>query len=83
MPEESFYKDYSTQIMHAIYSSQNARYGSMPTMEFATQVVEKVLRKDPPRYITLGGSVTLWYLLKWLPRPWVLRYMWNKLSTVV
>ena len=76
--EDTLYKDYASHILKRIQASQGAE--SMPTREFATRVVAKALSKKPPRYMTLGGSSGLFTLFKWLPRGFVLYFLWRTFS---
>ncbi|CAL1694560.1 unnamed protein product [Somion occarium] len=78
LPEDSLYPAYISQIMRRISSSQGP--GSMPSEEFARQVVKKTVRNKPPRYLTLGGRSRLFQFLQWLPRTWALRFFWRVFS---
>lgn len=75
---DTLYSEYVPYIIKRIQASQGAN--SMPSREFAAQVVSKALSKKPPRYMTLGGSSTTWTLFKWLPRSFVLYLLWRTFS---
>ncbi|KAF8167694.1 oxidoreductase [Crassisporium funariophilum] len=74
----TLYSDFFENIILRINSSQGPH--SMPTRAFAHQVVSNALRKNPPRYISLGGKSGMFAFLKWLPRGLVLLLMWRKFS---
>jgi len=78
LPPDSLYKAYLDQIVRRMSASQAA--GTMPTEDFAREVVNKVLAEKPPRYLTLGGRAWVFSLLKWLPRRWALNYFWRMFS---
>jgi NADP-dependent 3-hydroxy acid dehydrogenase YdfG len=78
---DSLYKKYLPNIIARIYASQGTY--SMPTEEFARDVVSKTLRKNPPSYTMTGGGSALFRILKWLPRSLVLTLAWMSLNRVV
>lgn len=65
-------------MTNVLYYGQN--HDPMPASKFAKVVVGKALSSNPPTYMTAGGTTTLWAFLKWLPRPFALKMIWN--STV-
>jgi len=75
---DTLYTDFLWFINKRINESQGPN--SMPTKEFAQQVVCKALRKKPPRYMSIGGHSGAFALFKWLPRGFVLYYMWRLYS---
>ncbi|KAF8973621.1 oxidoreductase [Flammula alnicola] len=75
---DTLYTEYLPDIIRRINLSQGA--GSMPSQAFAVKVVSSALRKNPPRYMTLGGSSGLFALFKWLPRGMVLLHLWRRFS---
>ncbi|KAI0073942.1 NAD(P)-binding protein [Panus rudis PR-1116 ss-1] len=79
LPEDTIYKDYIPQIMRRISASQSSS-NTMPTDEFARRVVQAVIKKNPPRYMSLGGNSTMFALFKWLPKALVLGYLWRMFS---
>ncbi|KAJ6461121.1 NAD-binding protein [Mycena vulgaris] len=54
----------SMWCIHSLYQSQTKAYGVMDTDEFANTVVSKITSANPPQYLTLGGVVGTWNLLK-------------------
>ena len=50
--------------------------GIMGTEEFARRAVESILSASPPRFVTMAPLAGRWRLMEWLPREWVLRYLW-------
>ncbi|TCD66482.1 hypothetical protein EIP91_001307 [Steccherinum ochraceum] len=81
MPETSLYKKYMRNILHRIAYSQLR--GSIPNEELAREVVNASLSPNPPRYMTLGGASTIFRILVWLPRTWVLGYFWRRFTAGV
>ena len=53
------------------------RRTAMDTDAFARKVVDDVLRPKPPRYLTLAPLAIMWKFFQWLPRAWVLQYVWK------
>ena len=78
LPETSLYKRFLPDMLARIELSQGA--DSMPTKDYAKQVVDKTLRKSPPRYMLLGGKTWTYAVLKWLPRGFVLWLFWRMFS---
>jgi hypothetical protein len=78
LPPGSLYESFLANIMDRIYSSQGSH--SMPTEEFAKQVVAKTLQKNPPSYLCLGGQSLLLTILTWLPRTVVMGILWRRYS---
>ncbi|KAH8099250.1 oxidoreductase [Cristinia sonorae] len=81
MPDNSLYHKYMKNIMHRIAYSQLS--GSIPADECAREIVTASLSPEPPRYITLGGASTIFRILTWLPRTWVLGYFWRRFTAGV
>lgn len=54
--------------------------GAEATEKFAAGLVKQVLAKRLPRYYTAGGGVGIVGFLKWIPRGWVLNYLWRLCS---
>jgi 1-acylglycerone phosphate reductase len=75
---ESLYTEYLPDIIRRLNVSQEP--GKMPGKEFARRVVSRALRKEPPRFYTLAKNSTAFEIMKWLPRAWVLWYMWRLFS---
>ncbi|KAF9266156.1 oxidoreductase [Marasmius fiardii PR-910] len=80
MPEKSLYKGFSDAIRHVMFQSQSKRYRSMEATEFARRVTPKILARNPPKYMAVGGSTFLIKLLQWIPRQWALGLLWLVLS---
>lgn len=75
MPEDSLYKDFIKNIYYRMNVSQAGN--SMPTEKFVAKVASNALQPKPPGYITLGGNASTFSFFKWLPRAWVLWFMWR------
>ncbi|KZT30875.1 oxidoreductase [Neolentinus lepideus HHB14362 ss-1] len=75
LPKGSLYKDYLDQMVQRMWASQGKN--SMPTDKFAKAVVKQALSRKPPTYISLGGGAMFFTILKWLPRTFVLYWMWR------
>lgn len=74
----SLYEDFLSYIFKRINWSQGP--DSMGSKDFAQQVVANTLRKNPPRYMSIGGGSWIYALLKWLPKGFVLNYVWRLFS---
>lgn len=74
LAEYSFYSPWRASMVARIKSTQGA---AAPTPDqFAAQVVRGVLRREPPRYMTLGAGAWINAVLQWFPRGLVLWLMW-------
>ncbi|KAJ3760556.1 oxidoreductase [Lentinula raphanica] len=78
LPEGSLYSAFLPNIIKRIHASQTER--SMPTADFARAVVNKALSKKPPLRFTAGGNSTIFAIFRWLPRAFVLGYLWRMYS---
>jgi len=76
LPEGSLYTPWTGSIIARINASQGS--DAMSGEAFAKQVAGASLSKTPPRYLTLGGKSGLFSLMKWLPRGWVLQWLWRR-----
>ena len=75
LPPGSLYSSYISSIRQKQHAGQ--ANDPMATDLFARTVVDELLMPRPPRYLTLGtGSLTS-RILGWIPKGWVLRYMWR------
>ncbi|KAJ7751259.1 oxidoreductase [Mycena maculata] len=74
----SLYTTFLPNILQRIHASQGAN--SLPADAFAKTVVRRVLQKKPPRYMTLGGNSTAFAVFAWLPKGFVLWYLWRLYS---
>jgi len=54
----------------------------MDADEFANRVISKVTSQNPPQYLTLGGAVRVWNLLKWLSRTTAEAIIWREVLTM-
>ncbi|KAJ6575621.1 NAD-binding protein [Mycena vulgaris] len=75
---DSFYKGFEKQIKRVKYQSQTKDFGVMDTDEFAKTVVGKITSANPPQYLTLGGMVGTWKILKWLSRTTAEAFIWSQ-----
>ncbi|KDQ17807.1 hypothetical protein BOTBODRAFT_29961 [Botryobasidium botryosum FD-172 SS1] len=73
MPENSLYRQYLSRILNRNWVTD----GAMSGQEFAKRVVKKVLVRNPPAYLKVGGKVALMNLLLWLPRQLALWIVWK------
>lgn len=78
LPSDTLYKPFIPNVIARMHASQTPQ--SMPAEEFARRVVGAALRKDPPRYMTLGENSFIFTVLEWLPRALVLLFMWRRFS---
>ena len=76
---DTLYSNFLSFIIKRIHASQG--HDSMPSKHFAQQVVSNTLRKNPSRYMSIGGRTWTFACLKWLPRGAVLAYMWRLFAT--
>ncbi|KAI0673707.1 NAD-P-binding protein [Trametes maxima] len=51
-----------------------------PPERFARVVVGKSLARAPERYVSVGAGSTLMRVLSWLPRGFLLRFLWGQLA---
>ncbi|KAF9269991.1 oxidoreductase [Marasmius fiardii PR-910] len=75
VPEGSLFSAYLPGMIRRINASQGPK--SMETREFARRVVKQVLSKSPPLHLIEGGNKWLLKIMVWLPRKWILWWMWN------
>lgn len=79
LPSDSLYRHYmrsmSARVLHQTQGSS-----AMPVEEFAREVALAGLGHTPPRYMTLGGQSTLYQILKWVPRTFVLQLFWSRVG---
>lgn len=78
LPSDSLYGGFIHNMIQRMNASQGAN--SMPTVAFAKLIVRKSLQKKPPFYITAGGNSTVFKILKWLPKTFLLWFMWKRFS---
>jgi len=75
LPKNSLWKNYSDAILARLWASQTT--WTMPTETFARQIVDKALRQNPPRFVSIGGGALIWKILLWLPRSLALYALWS------
>lgn len=75
LPPDSLYKGWIDAIIRRMHQSQEP--GTTETGVFADWVVGAALKPRPPRYIIVGAKSWVWVVFRWLPRTWVLRFMWS------
>jgi len=78
LPPDSLYTAFLPNMIKRINASQTE--SSMPTALFAKAVVSKALSKRPPLRFTAGGNSTAFTIFRWLPRFFVLGYLWRMYS---
>lgn len=66
--------DSSDAIVTRMWTSQQKL--TMPADRFASGVVDRALRKNPPRYLSIGGGAIIWKIFLWLPRWLALDLFW-------
>jgi len=71
----SVYKRWETKFSQ--WTPTNPVERGSDTNKFAKRVVARMLKANPPPYVTLGSASTLFYLCQWLPRQWVLGWMYK------
>ncbi|KAJ7438014.1 oxidoreductase [Mycena galericulata] len=75
LPPTSRYTDFLPDILRRIHASQGAN--SMSAATFAKTLVRRALQKKPPAYMSIGGNAFGFKVLAWLPKAWVLWYLWR------
>ncbi|KAK7463886.1 NADPH-dependent 1-acyl dihydroxyacetone phosphate reductase [Stygiomarasmius scandens] len=78
LPENSLYTAFLPNIIMRLNASQTQR--TMSAESFAKLVVSRALSRDPPLHLTGGGNSFIFQIFKWLPRTWVLWYLWRLYS---
>jgi 1-acylglycerone phosphate reductase len=78
LPADSLYAPFVASILERQGISQTK--AAMPTIVFAKRVTAKILKARPPVYMTLGGFAFSFTMFKWLPKTWVLSFLWNRFS---
>jgi len=74
---DSMYKDYEERLIELM--NMAASKDSMPTDEFARQVVEKALCGAPPPYMSLGWNASKVAWFQWLPRKYILALVYKSM----
>ncbi|KAJ7675386.1 oxidoreductase [Mycena rosella] len=78
LPETSRYHEFLPNIIQRMHSSQGP--AAMPADLFAKVVVRKALQRNPPASLMLGGNSTAFTIFRWLPKAWVLWFLWRLYS---
>ncbi|KAI0668748.1 oxidoreductase [Trametes maxima] len=78
LPEGSIYTRFLPCIMERVGVSQGS--DSLPTAEYAREVVGKSMLAKPPRHMMLGGKTRIINLLLLLPRAFALWFLWRRFS---
>ncbi|OCH89573.1 oxidoreductase [Obba rivulosa] len=78
LPDDSIYAPW----LEGVYKRLNASQGpdAITSEDFAKKVVPAVMSNHPPRVMSLGGNATLFAVFNWLPRGWLLRFLWGKIA---
>ena len=76
--ENTLYGQFVHNIIDRVNASQDS--ASIKNEEFAKKVVANALKKNPPRYMTLGGHSLMFSIFWWLPRGLVLYILWKRFS---
>jgi short-subunit dehydrogenase len=76
---DTLYTKYLDKILARRDISQSS---PTSTDAFAKQVVTKALEQNPPSYMTLGKSSTLFWILAWFPRKWILSLLWKRYGDI-
>ncbi|CAL1713200.1 unnamed protein product [Somion occarium] len=79
LPSDSLYKSFENKILGRLQFIQNDP-GAWTAERFARELVNRADRPKPPKYWSDGGPAWTVYLLRWLPRPWVLSIVWKSLG---
>jgi 1-acylglycerone phosphate reductase len=75
-PSDSLYTPFLSDIRN--YEEQTSSASRATPLEEATEmIVSSVLAKNPPRYLTLAVNSTIVSILRWLPRTFVLSFLWK------
>ncbi|KAJ7631185.1 oxidoreductase [Roridomyces roridus] len=78
LPSTSMYRQFLPNMIQRMHSSQGPN--SIPADKFAKVVVKAALKKNPPGYLTLGGNAFIFKVFGYLPKAWVLWYLWRLYS---
>lgn len=76
MPENTLYSFYVSKIYEGLNVGRDTWTSVMPTDEFAEKVAKATVKKNPPRFMCIGGQ-SVWYkTFMWLPRVVALMFLW-------
>ncbi|KAK6996009.1 hypothetical protein R3P38DRAFT_3223016 [Favolaschia claudopus] len=74
----SLYTSFFHNIRQRMEASRDSK--TMSTDVFAGKLVTQALKPSPPRYFSVGGYVSTYRLLSWLPRGFGLWMFWRMFS---
>ena len=78
LPENSLYSSMGDTIYNTVRVGSSSWATIMETKEFAGRVANETVKKNPPRYMCIGGQ-TFWFkLLSWFPRVFGLMLLWKR-----
>jgi 1-acylglycerone phosphate reductase len=76
LPSDSLYTPFLADIRG--YEDQTSSAAGATPLDEATEIiVSSVLASNPPRYLTLAANSTNVSILRWLPRTFVLSFLWR------
>ncbi|TFK50577.1 NAD-P-binding protein [Heliocybe sulcata] len=78
LPPESIYTGFFPNIRQRLEAARED--DAMPSDVFAERVISKVVSSNPPSYMLLGGKSTMFRIMAFLPRSWVLSIVWGMFS---
>ncbi|TFK88664.1 NAD-P-binding protein [Polyporus arcularius HHB13444] len=75
LPPTTLYADYIDVIREQTDPGRSAM--GTPLNQYSQELVGRVLKQCPPRYVSVGYGTTIVWLLQWLPRGFLYRLIWN------
>jgi 1-acylglycerone phosphate reductase len=75
LPATSLYTAFHANVLARLTRPQEGR--PMAPAEAAARIADASLRPSPPRYLSFAENVMLFWILSWLPRSFVLWFMWK------
>ena len=76
IPSTTLYTDY-VDVIGDMFDPVHALKVT-PIDEYARELVARTLKSNPPRHIVMGYGTTLFNFLKWLPRGFLYRLLWDR-----
>ncbi|KAI0714969.1 NAD-P-binding protein [Earliella scabrosa] len=76
VPSTTLYTDY-IDVIRDMFDPVHALKVT-PIDEYARELVARTLKSSPPRHIVMGYGTTLFNFLKWLPRGFLYRLLWDR-----
>lgn len=77
-PSSALYPEYEG-VIAAEFDPARAASAMLPE-DVARVIVRKSLASAPERYVSVGSGATAMGVMTWLPRGWVLRFLWGQLA---